>query len=646
VRVALCLIGLAAVAACAPRLQAPAEVSPRDELLARGFAARASDPLTAAALLERAGTGPSLERARQEVWLGCLERAGAGPDAWLAFLGGGPPADLRPRALEGLGRALLAAGDLAGGVAALEEAATSGRLAADEALVASGDTAARGRAALRLAVRDPRRLQRLDPDLERETLRRLRPAEWLERARAWREGGLPSAAERELRRLRWSGADERERREELVEAAVAAGRLDRALAALRSAGPEPGREGAIEAELLRRQGWGMVPQPGARKRFERCLAVAERAAAVGVGETRTRALELMVECGTESGQLEPALAAWRALQAAAWEGGRRDWLGRRLGLALAARPGRAREVDEVAAGVPDQRRCLRYWLAREGTGRGTGERLAELARAPFPDLYSVWAREDLDLPAPTPMPPPGATAGPDEGPAAVRQLLQWGAPEEAVREWRRLRRLRALTPSEAVAAARLERARGNVNEAVACLRSAMPELGRVDMDRVPAEAIRVYLPLDWQRSLVAAASDAGVEPWLLAAVARQESVFNPAAVSPAGARGVLQLLPGTARPHALALGLGPRPDLFDPDLNLRLGARELGALLRRLGAVEPALAAYNAGEARARRWWRSWPDRRRFTEAVPIPETYNYIRRVTYLAQAYRLAYGQEWRQP
>jgi soluble lytic murein transglycosylase len=132
----------------------------------------------------------------------------------------------------------------------------------------------------------------------------------------------------------------------------------------------------------------------------------------------------------------------------------------------------------------------------------------------------------------------------------------------------------------------------------------------------------------------------GLDPWLVAAVARQESVFVPTARSPAGAVGLLQLVPGTARRHALALGLGPRPELTDPELNLLLGARELAALLDRFGAVEPALAAYNAGEARARRWWRAWPERRRFVEAIPIPETYTYVRRVVHLAEAYRVVYA------
>jgi soluble lytic murein transglycosylase-like protein len=105
----------------------------------------------------------------------------------------------------------------------------------------------------------------------------------------------------------------------------------------------------------------------------------------------------------------------------------------------------------------------------------------------------------------------------------------------------------------------------------------------------------------------------------------------------------MQLLPSTARLHSRALGLGSRPDLEDPAVNITLGAREFATLLRKYGAIEPALAAYNAGERRVRRWWRRWPDRRVFTESVPIPETYSYIRRVVFLSDAYRQIHAHAW---
>ena len=208
-----------------------------------------------------------------------------------------------------------------------------------------------------------------------------------------------------------------------------------------------------------------------------------------------------------------------------------------------------------------------------------------------------------------------------------------------------MRRSRRTVPTAALAAAELATGHGWSTDSIRWLLSGFRELGTVDMDRAPKNAVRAYLPLRWREAVTAAARETGLDPWLIAGVARQESGFVAHARSPRGAVGVLQLLPSTARLHARALGLGSQPDLQDPELNLRLGARELSALLRRFGAVEPALAAYNGGLTRVRRWWKQWPDRHRFTEEIPVPETYNYVRRVVFLSEAYRLAYEEEWRQ-
>jgi soluble lytic murein transglycosylase-like protein len=71
----------------------------------------------------------------------------------------------------------------------------------------------------------------------------------------------------------------------------------------------------------------------------------------------------------------------------------------------------------------------------------------------------------------------------------------------------------------------------------------------------------------------------------------------------------------------------------------------LARLQRKFGAIEPALAAYNAGETRVRGWWRIQPDPRRFAELIPVPETYTYVRRVMYLSEAYRLRYATTWKE-
>ncbi len=113
------------------------------------------------------------------------------------------------------------------------------------------------------------------------------------------------------------------------------------------------------------------------------------------------------------------------------------------------------------------------------------------------------------------------------------------------------------------------------------------------------------------RIIRAAALEEGLDPELVAAVVRVESGFNPAAVSSAGACGLMQLMPETAA----ALGVS---DVFDPEANVRGGVRYLASQLRRFGTPELALAAYNAGpEAVAR-----------YGGVPPYPETREYVRLV------------------
>jgi cell wall-associated NlpC family hydrolase len=111
----------------------------------------------------------------------------------------------------------------------------------------------------------------------------------------------------------------------------------------------------------------------------------------------------------------------------------------------------------------------------------------------------------------------------------------------------------------------------------------------------------------YARLFESAASRHGVPATLLAAVAKQESAYNPSAVSPAGARGLMQLMPATAR------GLGVDP--MDPSQAVDGAARLLGDLIDRFGQVDLALAAYNAGPGAVLR----------HDGIPPYPETQRYV---------------------
>lgn len=144
----------------------------------------------------------------------------------------------------------------------------------------------------------------------------------------------------------------------------------------------------------------------------------------------------------------------------------------------------------------------------------------------------------------------------------------------------------------------------------------------------------------------------GVEEAVVHAIARQESVFNPGVMSPAGARGLMQLMPATAKQTAKTYG---QPyDLkrltTDPRYNATLGAAHLGELTRDYGtAYALVFAAYNAGGGRVNDWIKRFGDPRKgeidpvdWVELIPFSETRNYVQRVMEGVQVYRAQLGED----
>ncbi|WP_229809161.1 transglycosylase SLT domain-containing protein [Salinicola rhizosphaerae] len=130
-----------------------------------------------------------------------------------------------------------------------------------------------------------------------------------------------------------------------------------------------------------------------------------------------------------------------------------------------------------------------------------------------------------------------------------------------------------------------------------------------------------------------------VDPYLLMGIARRESAFNPRAISPVGARGLMQLMPGTADHVASGLGISAPSTaaLFEPQVNIRLGSTYIHSMLERYrGNRIAATAAYNAGPQRVDRWLTSAPPEfDRFVESIPFRETRDYVQAVL----AYRVIF-------
>ncbi len=148
-------------------------------------------------------------------------------------------------------------------------------------------------------------------------------------------------------------------------------------------------------------------------------------------------------------------------------------------------------------------------------------------------------------------------------------------------------------------------------------------------------------PLYWLDRLLPHTGRYEVDPLLVLALMKQESLYRSDARSFAGARGLLQLMPDTASEWARRLRLpAVEPeDLYDPDRNLALGVPYLARLIEQFdGSVPKALAAYNGGATNVRRWERGLEDERpeTFLEAIGYEETRNYVRSVLNHYERYR----------
>lgn len=154
------------------------------------------------------------------------------------------------------------------------------------------------------------------------------------------------------------------------------------------------------------------------------------------------------------------------------------------------------------------------------------------------------------------------------------------------------------------------------------------------------QALEILYPRPYRREVRAAAERFGVEDNFIWAIMRQESAFDPNATSWAGAAGLMQLMPATAKGEADALKMA-KYALYTPEHNILLGAAYIARLLKSFGREELAAAAYNAGSGAARRWLgeRKDPPLDEWIEAIRYKETSGYVQRVMANLAVYRTLY-------
>lgn len=313
-----------------------------------------------------------------------------------------------------------------------------------------------------------------------------------------------------------------------------------------------------------------------------------------------------------------------------------------------------------------------YWLGRLEISRGNrekGEQLLRSAQAADPNSYYAARVADAlnindgdQVPIGSPISPEAEQAGwqwiaswstaptsdtLDTEPYSLRaEELSWtDLHSEAQAEWIAARDAALNNPFSiyrvALAALRSDMPYATVTTAQKLVQLAPIEAGE------PSVAIRQLLyPTPYPSAVVTKSQEFGLDPRVLYAVMRQESIFNPNATSWVGARGLAQVMPSTGEGIAQNLGIEgfSVDDLYNPVTSIRFGAYYIDAQIEYMsGSLPGAFAAYNGGPGNAERWadGRVVADPDRFIEIIDYAETRHYVEVVYANYGAYRRLYQQ-----
>ena len=422
--------------------------------------------------------------------------------------------------------------------------------------------------------------------------------------------------------------------------------------------PDDGSEAAWQARLVRVD-WALARLRGGREqaaappedpRYEPLRqALAQLTQEAAPSSVRTAARERLVRLYSEQDRFDDALkqadayvkdtrgtgGVFEPLFKAAFA----KWTG---GDTAAARS--RLEVIETLSPELGRARRLSYWRARclekEGRSDEAGTLYAALASADPADLYAQLSRRRVKASAAS---RPAAVSDPAEATAAFRvpdELLRLRMFDEAAAEARRM------PPSRGrdLRVAQAEFALGHFFASVVAVKRAFPQMGTANEASVPDPWRRLYYPIEEGGLVASNARAAGLDASLVRGLIRQESVFDARARSRAGAIGLMQLEPATAKTlsRSVLRSRYKQAFLYDPGKNASLGAAYLRQLVDQFGgSVIYALAAYNGGPPIMSRVIaeNSGREEDEVFESHPFYETRDYVRRVLLYAEAYRELY-------
>jgi soluble lytic murein transglycosylase len=186
---------------------------------------------------------------------------------------------------------------------------------------------------------------------------------------------------------------------------------------------------------------------------------------------------------------------------------------------------------------------------------------------------------------------------------------------------------------------------GHYDRAIEVMKRSVPSYFAVDIPTLPREYWEALFPRPFWPDLKKFSVANGLDPYLVASLIRQESEFNPIAVSRANAVGLMQLLPRTGKlvAHQVAMKRYNPSQLYTAPVNLELGTHYFRGMVDQFGgSFEQALAAYNAGSDRVEDWMGQgkYRDAAEFVESIPFTETREYVQAIMRNANVYRQLYG------